>query len=74
MGNPPGGRFPAMLPIVLYVLAIVACSVFGALAGWAVAGAIGLTGTPMALVAAFVAMVVATGAWILGTTLFFRRP
>lgn len=62
-----------MLPILAYVLAIVVCGGIGALTGWAVAGAIGLTGTPMALVAAFIGMVVATGVWILGTMLFLRN-
>ncbi len=62
-----------MLPILAYVLAIVVCGGIGALAGWAISGAIGLTGTPMALVAAFVGMVVATGVWILGTLVFLRN-
>lgn len=61
-----------MLSIVLYVLAIVACGGMGAGIGWLVAGGIGLTGTPMALVAAFVGMIVATALWILGTALFIR--
>lgn len=64
---------PRMLSILVYVLAIVACGAVGALAGWAVSGAIGLTGTPMALVAAFVGMVVATGVWILGTLLLVKQ-
>jgi hypothetical protein len=58
-----------MLVIVLYVLAIVACGGLGALLGWAIAGSIGLTGTPMALVAAFIGMVTATLLWILGAAL-----
>lgn len=62
-----------MLRIALYVLAIVACGGLGALAGWAVSGAIGLTGTPMALVASFLGMIAATGLWILGAFVLFRR-
>ena len=62
-----------MLSIVLYVLAIVVCGGLGAGAGWIVAGGIGLTGTPMALVAAFVGMIVATALWILGTALFLKN-
>jgi hypothetical protein len=58
-----------MLPIVLYALAIAACGIVGAVIGWAVAGAIGLTGTPMALVAAFLGMVAATLLWIAGAAL-----
>jgi hypothetical protein len=62
-----------MLSIVLYVLAIVACGGVGALLGWAIAGTIGLTGTPMALVAAFIGMVAATLLWIAGAVLLARR-
>ena len=62
-----------MLPTVLYVLAIIACGGLGALIGWAVSGATGLTGTPMALVAAFVGMLAATGLWVLGTALFLKK-
>lgn len=62
-----------MLPIVLYVLAILACGGVGAVLGWAIAGSIGLTGTPMALVAAFIAMIAATLLWIAGAALFARK-
>jgi hypothetical protein len=58
------------MSIVLYVLAILACGGVGALLGWAIAGSIGLTGTPMALVAAFLGMVAATLLWIAGAALF----
>jgi hypothetical protein len=61
------------MSIVLYLAAIVACGGLGAVFGWAVAGAIGLTGTPMALVAAFVAMVAATLLWIAGAALLGRK-
>ena len=62
-------RFPTMPSIVLYLLSIVACGGLGAVLGWAVAGLIGLTGTPMALVAAVIAMVAATLLWIAGAAL-----
>ncbi|HET9339759.1 MAG TPA: hypothetical protein VFQ55_12215 [Casimicrobiaceae bacterium] len=61
------------MSIVLYVLAIVACGGAGALLGWAIAGTIGLTGTPMALVAAFLGMVSATLLWIAGAALFPKK-
>ena len=61
------------MSILLYLAAIVACGGLGAVLGWAVAGAIGLTGTPMALVAAFVAMVAATLLWIAGAALLGKR-
>jgi hypothetical protein len=59
--------------IVLYLLAILACGGVGALLGWAIAGSIGLTGTPMALVSAFLGMVAATLLWIAGAALLPRR-
>ena len=62
-----------MLSIVLYILAIAACGAAGSFLGWAIAGSIGLTGTPMALVAAFIAMVAATLIWIAGAALFLKR-
>jgi hypothetical protein len=71
-GNPIIRGFLPMLRIVLYVLAIVACGGAGALVGWAISGAIGLTGTPMALVASFLGMIAATGLWILGTVIHLR--
>ena len=58
------------MSIVLYALAIAACGGVGAVVGWAIAGSIGLTGTPMALVAAFLGMVAATLLWIAGAALF----
>ncbi len=61
------------MSIVLYLAVIVACGGLGAVLGRAVAGAIGLTGTPMALVAAFVAMVAATLLWIAGAALLGRN-
>ncbi len=62
-----------MPSIVLYLLSIVACGGVGAVLGWAVAGLIGLTGTPMALVAAVIAMVAATLLWIAGAALLGRK-
>ncbi|MEO8486380.1 MAG: hypothetical protein ABI585_08585 [Betaproteobacteria bacterium] len=61
------------MSIVLYVLAIVACGGSGAVIGWAIAGSLGLTGTPMALVAAFIGMVAATLLWIAGAALFAKK-
>ena len=61
------------MPIVLYVLAILACGAVGAVLGWAIAGTIGLTGTPMALVAAFIGMVAATLLWIAGAAVVPRK-
>ena len=62
-----------MLPYILYALAIAACGGVGALLGWAIASSLGLTGTAMALVAAFLGMVGATLLWILGAALFPGR-
>jgi hypothetical protein len=61
------------LAIVLYVLAIIACGGAGAVIGWAIAATLGLTGTAMALAAAFLGMVAATLLWIIGAALFPRR-
>ena len=72
-GNVRALRFPTMPSIVLYLLSIVACGGVGAVLGWAVAGLIGLTGTPMALVAAVIAMVAATLLWIAGAALLGRK-
>ena len=72
-GNVRALRFPTMPSIVLYLLSIVACGGLGAVLGWAVAGLIGLTGTPMALVAAVIAMVAATLLWIAGAALLGRK-
>ena len=59
-----------MVSIVLYVLAVVVCGGAGAVLGWAIAASLGLTGTPMALVAAFLGMVAATVLWIVVAVLF----
>lgn len=68
----PARRFPVR--IAFFVLAIVFCGAVGASIGWTLAGAIGLTGTPMALVAAFTGMVIATLLWIAGAAIFPRKP
>ena len=62
-----------MPSIVLYIASIVACGGLGALFGWFVSGAIGLTGTPMALVAAFIGMIAAAALWVLGTVIVQRK-
>ena len=61
------------LTVVLYVLAIVVCGGAGAVIGWAISASLGLTGTPMALVAAFIGMVSATLLWLVVAVLFPRR-
>ena len=58
------------MSIVLYVLAIIVCAGAGAVLGWATAASLGLTGTPMALVAAFLGMVAATVLWVVVAVLF----
>jgi hypothetical protein len=62
-----------MLSLVLYVLAIVVCGGLGATLGWAIAASLGLTGTAMALVAAFIGMVAATLLWIVGAAVLPGR-
>jgi hypothetical protein len=59
--------------MLLYVLAIVACGGTGAVLGWAIATSLGLTGTPMALVAAFIGMLAATVLWVVVAVLFPAR-
>ena len=61
---------PLTVSIVLYLLAIIVCAGAGAVVGWAAATSLGLTGTPMALVAAFLGMVSATVLWIVFATFF----
>jgi hypothetical protein len=58
--------------IVLSVLAILVCGALGAAAGVAVVRFVGLSGTPSALVATLVGMVVATVAFALGGVLLRR--
>jgi hypothetical protein len=57
------------MSVVLYILLIIVCAGAGAVVGWAAATSLGLTGTPMALVAAFLGMVAATLLWIAGAAL-----
>jgi len=61
---------PPAVSIVLYILAVIVCAGAGAVVGWATAASLGLTGTPMALVAAFLGMVSATVLWIVFATFF----
>ena len=55
-----------LLSVVASVVAILACGALGAGAGIGVRALLGLDGTAGALVALFVAMIVATVAWALG--------
>lgn len=54
------------------VVGILIAGVAGGGAGWWIIGALGIGGTFGALVAAVVAMVVATGAWVLMTVTLRR--
>jgi hypothetical protein len=56
----------SLLLILLNLLAIVACGVLGAGAGYGVVSVLDLGGVIGALVATFVGMVVATAAWAAG--------
>jgi hypothetical protein len=58
------------MSVVLYILLIIVCAGAGAVVGWAAATSLGLTGTPMALVAAFLGMVSATVLWVVVAVLF----
>ena len=57
----------SLLSVLLSVIAILACGALGAAAGMGVRAALSLDGVAGALVALFVAMVVATLAWALGS-------
>jgi hypothetical protein len=61
-----------LLTIAFHVIAIIVCGAAGALLGFALTRAIGLIGVPAAIVAALVAMVVATALWAGGSTLLRR--
>ena len=50
--------------IVYNVMGILVCGGIGGIAGWSLTMLTGWTGTPAALLAVAVGMVVATGAWI----------
>ncbi len=58
-----------MRSILLSVVAILACGGAGGVLGFMLAGALGLSGTPAAILAAVVGMAVATFLWALGATL-----
>lgn len=60
--NPP-------MAILLSILAIIFCGALGGLAGWAVTQALDWQGTAAAIVAALIAMVVASASWAAGSTL-----
>ena len=55
--------------IVGSILGIVACGGVGGIVAWTLVALMGWTGTPGAIVAAIVGMVVATAAWIALTSL-----
>lgn len=61
-----------MMSIVWSVLGIILCGGIGALCGWLLTQAIGLSGAGAAILAAIVGMVVATAAWA-GLTTLLRR-
>jgi hypothetical protein len=54
---------------VASILGIIICGAVGGVAAWAVVTAIGWSGTLGSIVAAMIGMVVATAAWIVGTSL-----
>ncbi len=55
--------------ITLNIIAIVFCGGAGALAGYSVVAAVGLTGVFAALTATVIAMIIATLAWAIGAAL-----
>jgi hypothetical protein len=57
------------MAILSSVLAIIVCGVLGGIAGWAVTQALDWQGTAAAIVAAVIAMVVASALWAVGSTL-----
>jgi tetrahydromethanopterin S-methyltransferase subunit E len=59
-----------LVAIALNVVAIILCGALGAAVGYGVVTALGLAGVPAAIVAALIAMVVATAAWAGGSTLW----
>ena len=46
------------------VVGILVCGIVGALCGWWLVSALGLSGVPAALVGAIAGMIVATAAWV----------
>ncbi len=57
------------MSILLSVVAIIVCGMIGGLAGWAVTQSFNWHGTGAAILATLIAMIVATAAWIGGSTL-----
>ncbi len=61
-----------MKSVVWSVAGIILCGGVGALCGWLLTQALGLTGAWAAILAAIVAMVIATAAWA-GITTLLRK-
>lgn len=57
------------MAILSSILAIIFCGALGGLAGWAVTQVLDWQGTAAAIVAALIAMVVASALWAAGSTL-----
>lgn len=60
---------PKLLSVLLGIVAILACGALGAAAGLGLRAWLGLDGVGGAVLALFVAMIVATAAWALGVAL-----
>ena len=58
-----------MASVVGSILGILVCGGIGVVGGWALVTALGLTGTPGALVAAIAGMAVSVALWAGGTSL-----
>ena len=58
-----------MRSILGSILAIIVCGGLGGYVGWLLVTTFGLDGTPGAIVAAIVAMVIAVAAWAAGSSL-----
>jgi len=61
-----------LLSVLVSVVGLLLCGALGVALGLAARNVLGLDGLPGALVALFVAMVIATIAWALGTALLRR--
>jgi hypothetical protein len=61
-----------LLSVLASVVGLLLCGALGVAAGLAARNALGLDGLPGALVTLFVAMVIATIAWALGTAMLRR--
>ena len=58
-----------MRSIIGSILAIIFCGGLGATGAWWVVTGLGLAGVPAAILAALLAMIVATAAWVAGAAL-----